>query len=71
MVDAAEQPLVARFVPDGALNPFFAATIQAVDEAVLNSMIANETMIGADDHVVHALPHAELRRLLASAGRSA
>ncbi|HEX3918326.1 MAG TPA: P1 family peptidase [Caulobacteraceae bacterium] len=56
--------LSASFIPDPELNPFFAATIQAVDEAILNSLIANETMIGADDRVVHALPHAELIRLL-------
>jgi L-aminopeptidase/D-esterase-like protein len=58
----------ADFVPDPELNPFFAATIESVDEAILNAMIANETMTGADDHVVHALPHDELRRLLAKAG---
>ena len=57
-----------RFVPDAKLDPFFAATIQAVDEAVLNSLVANETMTGADDHVVHALPHAEVRALLTKAG---
>jgi L-aminopeptidase/D-esterase-like protein len=56
------------FIPDPALNPFFEATIQCVDEAILNSMVANETMVGADDRVVHALPHDEVRRLLASRG---
>jgi L-aminopeptidase/D-esterase-like protein len=39
-----------------------------VNEAVLNALVANETMTGADDHVVHALPHAEVRRLLGLAG---
>jgi len=55
-------------VPDPELNPFFVATIQSVDEAILNALVANETMIGADDRVVHALPHEEVRRLLASRG---
>jgi L-aminopeptidase/D-esterase-like protein len=54
----------ASFVPDPELNPFFAATIQAVDEAILNSLVANETMTGIDDRVVHALPHDEVKRLL-------
>ena len=54
----------AAFIPDEALNPFFAATIQSIDEAVLNALVANETMTGADDHVVHALPHDEVRRRL-------
>jgi D-aminopeptidase len=56
------------FVPDARLDPFFAATIQAVDEAVINSMVANTTMTGCDDHVSHALPHAQVRRLLRQAG---
>jgi L-aminopeptidase/D-esterase-like protein len=54
----------AAFIPDLELNPFFAATIESIDEAVLNALVANETMTGADDHVVHALPHAEVRRLI-------
>ena len=63
---AAESTLAsAAFIPDADLNPFFGATIQSIDEAVLNALTANETMTGADDHVVHALPHDEVRRLLA------
>ena len=56
----------AAFLPDAKLDPLFVATIQSVDEAVLNSLVANETMTGADDHVVHALPLVEVRRLLES-----
>ncbi len=57
----------ARFLPDAALGPLFAATIQATDEAVLNALVVNETMTGIDGRTVEALPHAELRRLLALA----
>ncbi|HEY3888222.1 MAG TPA: P1 family peptidase [Caulobacteraceae bacterium] len=63
-LDEGEVLLNASFVPDTRLDPLFVATIQAVDEAVLNSLVANETMTGADDRVVHALPHAELKALL-------
>jgi len=56
----------AAFVPDAALGPFFAATIGAIDEAVLNALVANQTMTGADDHIVHALPHEEVRALMAT-----
>ena len=63
-----ETILAASFIPDASLNPFFAATIQSIDEAVLNALFANETMTGADDHVVHALPHDEVRSLLAKHG---
>ncbi|HUO11262.1 MAG TPA: P1 family peptidase [Caulobacteraceae bacterium] len=68
-LEGADRMVSARFVPDEALNPLFAATIQAVDEAVLNSLVANQTMRGADDRLIPALPHDEVRRLLAAAGR--
>ena len=55
----------AAFIPDPSLNPFFTAVIEAVDEAVINALVANETMTGANDLTIHALPHAEVRRLLA------
>jgi L-aminopeptidase/D-esterase-like protein len=54
----------AEFIPDRKLDPMFAATIQAVDEAILNSLVANETMAGVDGRVAHALPYAEVRKLL-------
>ena len=54
----------ARFVPDEALTPLFAATIQATDEAVINTLVAAETMTGVNGRVIEALPHAEVRRLL-------
>jgi len=60
-----EERLAAlEFIPDPQLNSFFEAVIQATDEAVINSMIANETMQGCDEHVVHALPHEQVKRLL-------
>ncbi len=40
----------------GALNPLFQATVEAVEEAVLNALCMAETMTGRDGHVVHALP---------------
>ncbi|MBL8699616.1 MAG: P1 family peptidase [Alphaproteobacteria bacterium] len=49
-------------LPDGALNPVFESVIQAVDEAVLNALVANTTMVGRDGHVVEALPHAPVER---------
>ena len=45
-------------------DPFFAATVQATEEAIINALVAAETMKGANDLVVRALPHDELRRIL-------
>jgi len=51
-----------RFVPDEDIDPFFEAVVQATEEAILNAMIANETMIGRDGNLVPALPHNVLAR---------
>jgi len=64
-LDAPKDALAkARFIPDPALGPLFAAVIQSVDEAILNALVANETMTGIDNRTVHALPHDEVRRIL-------
>jgi D-aminopeptidase len=51
------------------LNPVFGATVEATEEAVVNALVAAETMTGADDVTVHALPHARLREILRRYGR--
>ncbi len=51
-----------------ALDPIFDAVVQATEEAVIDSMIANETMIGCDGITVEALDHRALQGLLYKAG---
>lgn len=51
-------------VPNDRLDPIFAATVQATEEAVINAMVAAETMTGINDHKVIALPHDKLRAVL-------
>ncbi len=51
-------------LPNDRMNPLFSATVQAVEEAIVNAMVAARTMKGANDVVVPALPHDELRRVL-------
>ena len=46
------------------VSEFFLAVVEAVEEAILNSLVAAETMTGRDDHTVHALPRDELGELL-------
>ena len=53
-----------RMLPNGDLDPIFLATVQATEEAVINAMIAAETMTGIDNHKVIALPHDRLREVL-------
>jgi D-aminopeptidase len=50
-------------IPNDRISPLFAATIQATEEAILNALLAAETMTGADGARVSALP---VDRLLAA-----
>jgi len=51
-------------LPNEKLNPLFLATVQATEEAVINAMVAAETMKGINDFEVIALPHDQLRDVL-------
>ena len=51
-------------LPNDSLDPIFLATVQATEEAVINTMVAAETMKGIDDHEAIALPHDRLREVL-------
>jgi L-aminopeptidase/D-esterase-like protein len=51
-------------LPNDELGPVFLATVQAVEEAVINAMIAAETMTGINNHTVLAIPHDQLRAVL-------
>jgi L-aminopeptidase/D-esterase-like protein len=63
---------VARLamLPNARINPLFAATVQATEEAILNSMLAAETMTGADDARVFALPADRLMAAMRKYGRA-
>lgn len=62
-------PVRIDMLPNDLINPLFAATVQATEEAIINAMIAAETMEGIDGHVVHAIPHDRLRAVLRKYGR--
>jgi L-aminopeptidase/D-esterase-like protein len=55
-------------MPNGELDPIFLATVQATEEAVVNAMVAAETMTGVSNHKVIALPHDQLRLVLKKYG---
>ena len=44
-------------VPWNRMDGFYAATVHAVEEAVLNALVSNTTMVGRLGHVSPALPH--------------
>ena len=46
------------------LSAHFDATVQATEEAIINTLIAAETMTGIDGHRVVALPHGPLKDVM-------
>jgi D-aminopeptidase len=58
-----------KMVPNDSLDPLFEATVQATEEAVVNAMVAAQDMTGVDGHHVRALPHDQLRAILARYNR--
>jgi L-aminopeptidase/D-esterase-like protein len=46
------------------MDPLFLATVQATDEAILNALVAAETMTGIEGRTVIALPYDRLREVL-------
>jgi L-aminopeptidase/D-esterase-like protein len=56
-------------VSNEAISPLFAATIQATEEAILNAMLAAETMTGANNLRVNALPADRVMTILKKYGR--
>jgi D-aminopeptidase len=47
-----------------AMSPLFLATVEAVEEAVYNSMLKATTMTGRDNHTVEALPIDKVKEIL-------
>jgi D-aminopeptidase len=56
-------------VPNASINPLFTATVQATEEAILNALLAAETMTGANDTRVYALPVDRLMAIMKRYGR--
>ena len=54
---ADEPELALRMLNDGRIDAFYEAVIDAVEESILNAMLASETMTGRDGNTVHGLPH--------------
>jgi len=66
---AASAGAAATAITGNDLNPFFAAVVEATEEAVLNSMLAARTVTGRDGNVSPGLPADQVRAVLVAAGR--
>jgi len=53
-----------QMIPNDAMGSLFEATVEATEEAIVNALVAAETMTGINNHKVEALDHEKLREVL-------
>jgi D-aminopeptidase len=68
---SAKGPHPITVLPNDSLDPIFLATVQATEEAIVNAMVAAQTMTGINNHTAIALPHDRLREVLKKYNRLA
>jgi len=69
-ITTGETSALASFVRnESLLNPLFRATADAVEEAILNSLLRAETMRGRDSRTISALPIDRVVHILKEYGR--
>ena len=66
-LDSGERPFTrdVRVLNDGWISNLFWAAIEATEEAIVNALVAAETMTGRDGHIARAIPHDRLREVMA------
>jgi L-aminopeptidase/D-esterase-like protein len=60
-----------KMLGNSDLDPLFRATVEASEEAVINAMVAAETMVGRNGTKVYAIPHDRLQEALRKYNRLA
>ncbi len=60
-----------EMVVDEHINPLLEAVVEATEEAIVNALLAAETMSGRDGITAHALDHERLRAVMRQHGRLA
>lgn len=63
-VNQASSGVPVDMVSNEDINPLFDATVQAVEEAIVNALVAGRTMTGTEGHTVTAIDHEELQEVL-------
>ncbi len=59
-----DTPLDVQMLPNEQIDPLFEAVVDATEEAILNALLAAETMTGRDGRTVEALDPSMLREAL-------
>ena len=63
-VAAAPREVHVNMLSNSRISALFSATVEATEEAILNAMVAAETMTGNGGSRVDAIPHARVRDLM-------
>ncbi|MBI3647942.1 MAG: P1 family peptidase [Actinobacteria bacterium] len=63
-------PVEVTMLPDASISELFWAAIESVEEAILNALVAAETMVGHSGITAHALPHDALVDVMRRYGRA-
>ena len=63
-VDTHKGLVEARYLGEEAMSRFYEATIEAVDEAIMNSIFANEMMVGRDGNMAPGMPVGHVQEIL-------
>ena len=58
-----------EMLPNARMNAVMNATVQATEVAIINALLQAETMVGINDHRVHAMPLDRVRTIMAKYGR--
>ena len=62
-------PFDVTMLPDNEMSDLFWAAIEAVEESILNALVAAETLTGRDGITARALPHDRLVEIMTRYGR--
>jgi D-aminopeptidase len=67
--DAGPGPINVEMLPNREITALFWGVIEAAEEAILNALVAAETLVGRDGITAHALPHDRLVEIMTKHGR--
>ncbi len=69
--ESSEPVRRVAMLPNEEMDPLFEATVQATEEAIINALVAAETLQGIDGNTVYGIPHERLREVLRKYNRLA
>ncbi len=55
-----DESTTVETLPNDKITPLFEATVNAVEESIINAMVAAETMVGNNGNTSYAIPHGQL-----------